>query len=78
MEVRVFRKSLEKIGGSPFSLGNCVQILKEGRLAFEEVFRAVEAAQRLICLEFYLFRDDETGRHLAELLAKKSREGIQV
>jgi len=78
MEVSALRKSIEKIGGSPFYPGNSVQILKDGPPAFEEVFREVEKAKRLICVEFYIFRDDETGWELAELLAKKSREGIQV
>jgi cardiolipin synthase len=78
MEATVFRKSLEKIGGHPFSFGNSLRVLKDGPRAFEEVFREVEEARRMICLEFYIFRDDETGRHLAELLAKKSREGVKV
>jgi cardiolipin synthase len=78
MEVNAFGKGLEKIGGIPFYHGNSIRILKEGRLAFEEAFRAVEDARRQICAEFYIFRDDETGWGLAELLAKKSREGIRV
>ena len=78
MKVSAFRNSLEKTGGSPFYPGNSLQILKDGHPAFEEVFREVEKAKRLICVEFYIFRDDETGCELAELLAKKSKEGVRV
>ncbi len=78
MEEDSFRKNLEKIGKSSFSPGNAVQILKDGGLAFAEVFRAIEKAQRRVCLEYYIFRDDETGWNLAELLARRSREGIEV
>ena len=78
MEASAFRKSLEKIGGSPFYPGNSLQILKDGHPAFEEVFREMERARRLICVEFYIFHDDETGWELAELLAKKSKEGVRV
>lgn len=38
----------------------------------------MQEAERMICLEFYIFRDDETGWGLAELLARKSREGVQI
>ena len=78
MRADAFRKSLEKAGQASFLQGNCLQILQDGDLAFEEVFRDVEEAQKLICLEYYIFRDDETGWALAELLARKSQEGVQV
>lgn len=78
MEEDSFRKSLEKIGQSSFSPGNSIKILKDGDLAFAEVFRAIEKARRRICLEYYIFHDDETGWNLAELLARRSREGIGV
>lgn len=78
MEEDSFHKSLQKIGKSAFFPGNSIQILKDGDFAFAEVFRAIEKAQRRVCLEYYIFRDDETGWSLAELLARRSREGIEV
>lgn len=32
----------------------------------------------MICLEFYIFRNDETGTELAELLKQKAAEGVRV
>jgi len=78
MEEDSFRRTVEKISQTSFLSGNSIQILQDGLSAFEEVFRAVEEAERLICLEFYIFRDDETGWGLAELLARKSREGVRT
>jgi cardiolipin synthase len=78
LEDQTFRITLEKIAQTSFLHENSIQILKEGHLAFEEVFRAVEEAERFICLDFYIFRDDETGWALAELLARKSREEVRV
>jgi len=73
-----FRNTLEKVAQTSFLNWNSIQVLKDGHLVFEEVFRALDKAERFICLDFYIFRDDETGRALAELLARKSREGVRV
>ena len=35
-------------------------------------------AKELICLEFYIFRNDETGNELAEILKQKASEGVKV
>ena len=78
MKDQSFCKTLEKVAQTSFLNRNSIQVLKDGHLVFEEVFRALEKAERFICLEFYIFRDDETGRALAELLARKSREGVRV
>lgn len=78
MEDQFFRKTLESVGETSFLTGNSIQVLKDGALAFEEVFRAVDEAERFICLDFYIFRDDETGWGLAELLARKCGEGVRV
>ncbi len=78
MEDQTFRITLEKIAQTSFLNGNSIQVLKEGHLAFEEFFRAVEEAERFIFLDFYIFRDDETGWAMAELLSRKSREGVRV
>ncbi len=56
-----FQKSLERFGQGSFMPHNSVRILKDGGSTFKEVFRAVWEAKRLICLEFYIFRDDRTG-----------------
>jgi len=73
-----FQSDLEGISQVPFLPGNSVQVLKDGLAAFQEFFQAVEKAERLICLEFYIFRDDETGWALGELLARKSLAGVRV
>jgi cardiolipin synthase len=78
LEDQFFRKTLERVGETSFLTGNSIQVLKDGLLAFEEVFRAVEEAERFICLDYYIFRDDETGWSLAELLARKCVGGVRV
>ena len=69
---------LERIFQRKFSLAAAVTLLWKGKESFEVIFNAVNEAERLICLQFYIFKNDETGRDLSELLRKKSREGVPV
>jgi cardiolipin synthase len=69
---------IENIFQNKFSLATRVQLLWKGKELFEIIFSAIKEAERFICLQFYIFRDDETGRELSDLLKEKSREGINV
>ena len=40
--------------------------------------RRSSSAKRRICLEVYIFADDDTGKAFAELLCQKAQEGVQV
>jgi phosphatidylserine/phosphatidylglycerophosphate/cardiolipin synthase-like enzyme len=66
---------LERIFQRKFSMATAVTLLWKGKESFEVIFNAVNEAERLICLQFYIFKNDETGRDLSELLRKKSRGG---
>jgi len=61
-----------------FSSATHVQLLWKGKESFETIFDVTKEAKRFICLQFYIFKDDETGRALAELLKEKSRQGVKV
>ncbi len=74
-----FKKNIiENILGLPFSGNNNIKILKSGQETFQTILDTVSTAQQIICIEFYIFRDDNSGRQLAELLKKKAREGVNV
>jgi cardiolipin synthase len=74
-----FQKSeIEDILGTPFNDNNRVKLLKSGRATFQTIFDAVESAKNIICVEFYIFSDDYTGKKLAGLLKEKSRQGVKV
>lgn len=72
------RTAIEKTFGVPFDDGNRVTLLWKGRDTFQKIFDAVNAARRIICLEFYIFRNDETGTELASLVKKKAEKGVEV
>ena len=72
------KKRLQRISGSPFSEGNRVTLVWKDRESFQRIFDEVRAATHTICLQFYIFRDDETGKELADILKMKVREGVSV
>ncbi|MGH9360340.1 MAG: cardiolipin synthase, partial [Thermoanaerobaculia bacterium] len=55
-----------------------MRLLTENDRAFESVERAIGEARRSIWAEFYLIRNDETGRLFLDLLARRAREGLEV
>ena len=69
---------IEKLFGCKFSAAADVQLLWKDDESFKTIFDAVRSAKDFICLEFYIFRNDETGKELAEILKQKSREGVKV
>ena len=69
---------IEKIFQDRFSSATRTQLLWKGKESFDSIFDAVNQAERSICLQFYIFRNDETGTALSELLRQKSREGVKV
>jgi len=78
MESRFTIPSIEGIFKQKFSFATSVQLLWKGRESFQTIFDTVNGAEKLICLQFYIFKNDDTGIGLSELLREKSRKGVKV
>jgi cardiolipin synthase len=74
----ITRESLELIAKTGFIDGNRVKLLYKGTDSFDTIFSEIEKAEDIICLQFYIFRNDETGTELSDLLRKKAKEGVRV
>lgn len=72
------KKQIQRAYDVPFTDGNKVTLLWKGKEMFQKIFDTVKSAKELLCLEFYIFRDDETGHELAEILKRKASEGVKV
>jgi cardiolipin synthase len=72
------RTSIEEISGCTFTDGNSVELLYKGLESFDAIFDCVKKAKSFICLQFYIFRNDETGTDLSGILKRKANEGIRV
>lgn len=73
-----FSVLLRRIDESPVLGGNRVRIFVHGPETFEAMRAAIDAAAREILLESYIFKDDATGRSLAEALGRAVSRGVSV
>lgn len=78
MNLEFDRKSIERIYGDSFIEGNRVELLSKGVESFNAIFKSIEEARHFVCLHFYIFRNDETGTRMADLLKKKAGEGVRI
>ncbi len=78
MEKGFFVQPIERIFKHRFSSANHVQLLWKGKDSFQTIFDAVRRAEKFLCLQFYIFKNDDTGAALSKLLKEKRREGVRV
>jgi len=68
---------LRKVGVT-FTNDNSVTLLMSGQEKFDDLFKAIRAAQSSIHLEYFNFRNDSIADMLFELLAQKAAQGVEV
>lgn len=71
-------RGLVRLTAMPFTCGNRLQLLIDGRDTFARIFRAVEEARNYLLVQFFIVRDDETGRRLQRALTRKAAAGVRV
>lgn len=67
-----------RLTGLAPTAGNRVELLTSSRNAFQTIEDAVRGAERRVWAEYYIIKDDATGRRFLDLLADKARAGIEV
>ena len=75
MENGIDIASIERISKQRFSFATRVQLLWKGRESFQILFDAVSRAERFVCLQFYIIKDDDTGK-FPVLCGAKQVDGI--
>jgi cardiolipin synthase A/B len=70
--------SVASLTGSPIVPGNQVQVLQNGDGFFPVLFDDIAKAKQSIHLETYVWWEGEICQRLAEALAAKARQGVEV
>ena len=60
------------------TIGNHVRFLVQNKRAFERIEQAIAGARREVLAEYYIVRNDATGRRFLDLLTAKAAEGVDV
>jgi cardiolipin synthase A/B len=58
--------------------GNRIRLLRNGAEYFAALERAIDAAEREVWLESYIFADDPAGRRVAAAMARAAGRGVKV
>jgi cardiolipin synthase A/B len=57
---------------------NRLKLYCYGRDLYEDMLAAIDHAQESVCLETYIWKDDEAGRKFKEHLTQKAEQGVDV
>lgn len=57
---------------------NDVHVFTDGHEKFEQLLRDLEGAKHHIHMQYYIFRHDELGQRLLQLLEQKAKQGVEV
>ena len=57
---------------------NKISLLINGENKFPELIKCLKEAQHHIHIEYYIFDNDNIGNEIANILAEKAREGVEV
>jgi cardiolipin synthase len=67
-----------ELAGHPLVYGNRVAALIGGDEAFPQMLAAIDAAQKSVALESYIFDNDRAGHMFAEALGRAVKRGVNV
>ncbi len=70
----LFRRNTEAAA----SKGNRVELFKNGAEFFAALFHSLRQAKHIICVEFYLIRDDQTGQLFADAILEAAARDVKV
>ena len=71
-------KSLVSITHAPFTDDNDIEFYTESKDFFDSLLRAIKEAQESIHIQFYIFKDDNIGKEILDVLKKKAKSGVEV
>jgi cardiolipin synthase len=55
-----------------------VQILTNGIETYEKLIESIQKAQRTIDLEYFIYRDDQVGKPITDVLIERAKSGVQI
>ena len=68
---------VERLAKMPFTQGNEVDLLIDGKATFDPIFAGIDRAREYLLVQFYIIHDDVLGRQLKERLMAKARAGVR-
>ena len=70
--------ALETIDYSPYRNDNEVCMYSDGKEFFDALLKSLNKAKKSINIEFYIFKNDDIGTKILNVLEEKAKEGVEV
>lgn len=74
----VIEALVSKLTQLPFLRANRVELLVDGKETYDAMISAIGSADSYVLVQFYIVRDDVTGRRLRDALIAKAQSGVRV
>lgn len=70
--------ALETIDYSPYRNDNEVCMYSDGKEFFDALLKSLNKAKKSINIEFYIFKNDDIGTKILDILEEKAKNGVEV
>lgn len=69
---------MSRVSGFAPTTGNNIELYTDGIEGYRSMFEAIDEAERFICFQTYIFRNDHIGEKFISHLAEKANSGVKV
>ncbi len=73
-----FERAAQVLGGLPFTRGNDLELLIDGKATFEAIFEAIAEAREYLCVNFFIVKNDRIGMRFQQALIERAKAGVKV
>ena len=70
--------ALEGMDYCPYRDDNEVSMYSDGKLFFDELLKSLSKAKKSINIQFYIFKNDDIGTKILNILEEKAKSGVEV
>ncbi|MGM7702710.1 cardiolipin synthase [Pseudalkalibacillus sp. Hm43] len=75
---REFSKLITSLSGQNISFFSHTEVLRNGDKKFPRLIKELKQAKDFIHIQYYIFRSDDIGKEIIEVLCEKAKEGVEV
>lgn len=71
-------KAIESMEYSPYRKDVETKVFFDGKELFDDILESLKKAQKSINIEFYIFKNDDIGSKILDILKEKAKAGVEV
>ena len=71
-------KAIESMEYSPYRKDVETKVFFDGKELFDDILESLKKAQKSINIEFYIFKNDDIGSKVLDILKEKAKSGVEV